>query len=70
MKKIIVPIVPPKKTNADLIRDMPDDKLAAALHGMCVGVLLCERCFAIDNCPVDKGLTWEEWLQQPAEETK
>lgn len=59
---------PAYMTNADKIRAMTDEELAAVLHGMCVGVIMCADCFAKDNCPVDKSLTWEEWLKQPAED--
>ena len=73
MKKLIGSFVPPM-TNADRIRAMSDEELAAALailtkYDVCInpGAMGCDDCpFSVfcSDCKEGQEL---EWLQQPVE---
>ena len=63
-------------SNADRIRAMSDEELAAMLAAFCEASECRTACGAVcpfyDKCPHDGlaglGRAWEVWLQQPAEE--
>lgn len=57
------------KTNADRIRAMSDEKLAAWIAGMST---ICECCAELNECASPRGFNRcshgiKDWLQQPAE---
>lgn len=64
-----------KKTNADRIRAMSDEELAAHLHDIGWDCHLCAEHRRLDNEPLLRGEKCDEkcaehcleWLQQPAE---
>ena len=56
-----------KKTNADIIRSMSDEELAAWIASM---TTVCECCAEINECEAPKCFNKcsrgvEDWLQQP-----
>ena len=58
-----------KKTNADRIRSMTDEELAAWIAGMST---ICECCAELNECASPRGFNRcshgiEDWLKQPAE---
>ena len=57
------------QTNADKIRAMSDEDLAAVLRIFCIGMSDCEDC-PIYGCGCPRSSTfndWMKWLQEPAE---
>ena len=58
-----------EKTNADRIRAMSDEELAAWIAGMST---ICECCAELNECGSPRGFNRcshgvEDWLKQPAE---
>lgn len=58
-----------KRTNADRIREMPNEDLAYILYSVCVGSS-CEDCPVAPFC---NGIfrvvgDWRDWLESEAEE--
>ena len=58
-----------EKTNADRIRAMSDEELAAWIAGMST---ICECCAELNECGSPRGFNKcshgvEDWLKQPAE---
>ena len=58
-----------EKTNADRIRAMSDEELAAWIAGMST---ICECCAELNECESPRGFNRcshgvEDWLKQPAE---
>jgi hypothetical protein len=60
------PFVPPM-TNGDRIRAMTDEELALWVDKWCRASENCIIC-PLDFCPSDRGLSWLDWLKQPAKE--
>lgn len=55
-----------RKTNADRIRNMPDEELVDVLFDSCLEVMKLEECTNTDNCGVCKRCVLD-WLQSEAE---
>lgn len=60
------------QTNADRIRSMSDEGLAAFFRMFCIGMADCRDCpLYISGCPMSSTFNdWMKWLQQPAEPPK
>ena len=65
-------VVPEKPTNADRIRSMSDESVAAVLKTLCTAIIDCMGCPLYRfGCPGNNDLNdWIKWIQQPAEENK
>ena len=60
--------IPKVQTNADRIRAKTDKELAELFYDICLGMEFCDYCPAVNNCPGESVIAWEDWLKQPAEE--
>ena len=60
------------QTNADRIRAMSDESVAAVLKTLCTAIIDCMGCPLYRfGCPRNNDLNdWIKWIQQPAEENK
>lgn len=60
------------QTNADRIRAMSDESVAAVLKTLCTAIIDCMGCPLYRfGCPGNNDLNdWIKWIQQPAEENK
>lgn len=55
-----------QRTHADMIRAMPDDKLAEVFRAFCKGREDCEGCALYADCPgSDRLKPWQDWMKSP-----